>query len=138
MLLKFATKTSDIYGFTDTWKSAYYKAVIFAINGQEYPSKRYFKMARKKAPYGILTHALLFWQEGEHRKKFSGRISQDISVSEGRIHTSNIKGITGDIFFDPRKQNEPRKLKIGLLVDFEIGFSLIGPIAYDVRPSRSR
>lgn len=132
-LLKLADSLSSDIKFQDTWKSAYHKAMIYAINGIYSAASRFFDMSYRKAPRTLQRFIQLFWMEDGHRKVHTGKIGRTFTEREGRIYSHNIKGLDDEIFFDPRRQ-EKRGLKPGLLVDFEIGFSPRGPIAFDVRP----
>lgn len=134
-LLKFVDTLSSDPRFQDTWKSAYYKAVVYLINGIHSAANRFFNISFRKAPRTLQKNVLLFWMEEGHRKVHNGRIGNILTEREGRIISHNIKGLMDEeIFFDPRHQEKRRSLNPGLLVDFELGFSTRGPIAFDVRP----
>ena len=133
-LLNLANQLSSKIHFIDSWKSAYHKAVIYFIN-TEYPlSTKYFKIAQRKAPANLERAVHVFWMENGHRKIFGGKISTRLDDREGRIFPRNIEGYHEGIFFDPRKQDLKNLLSKGLSVDFELGFSPRGPIAFEVRP----
>ena len=74
-----------------------------------------------------------FWMEKGRRKALVGKIART-TEKEGRILGHEIKGWKEDIFFDPRNQKLKLLLQAGLSVEFELGFSPRGPIAFDVRP----
>ena len=74
--------------------------------------------------------------EKGHRKMFTGKIGRVLTEREGSIYSHSINGWNRDIFFDPRKQELLKFLESGLIVNFEVGFNPIGPIAFDVRPTK--
>lgn len=121
----------------DTWKSAYHKGVISFIDGKERDSAKYFNMSRKMAPSFLSRSVKLFWMDSNHRRMFSG-IIEILEQNSGFIYGHTIHGITDDIFFNPAKQDYRTSLKEGLHVNFEIGFSPMGSIAFDVRPQKRR
>ncbi len=132
-LLNLTDRLSSDIKFQDTWKSAYYKAIIYAINGIYSAANRFFDISFRKAPRTLQRYIQIFWMEEGHRKVHTGKIGRIFTEREGRIYSHNIRGFDEEIFFDPRRQ-ETKGLKPGLTVDFEIGFSPRGPIAFDVRP----
>lgn len=76
--------------------------------------------------------------DGGHRKTFSGIIGPTLNKNEGFIYSHNFSGyISGGIYFIPSAQKYIDKLKGGSHVYFELGFSIRGPIAFDVRPFMS-
>ncbi|MHA1416297.1 MAG: SIR2 family protein [Candidatus Heimdallarchaeaceae archaeon] len=133
-LLELANIISSKFDFKDNWKSAFYKAVIYVINGYYEKAAELFKFSNRKSPKILQRQVELFWMEGGRRKKHRGKIDRIFTEREGRIYAHNIEGWKDKIFFDPRNQEKKRFLKPGLLVDFELGFSPKGPIAFDIRP----
>ena len=67
------------------------------------------------------------------RMKFFGSI-QHMSSSEGFIYPHTIPNNQEDIYFNVRAQKYKSRLRKGLSVEFELGFSPKGPQAFDVRP----
>lgn len=117
----------------DTWKSAYHKGILFFIGGKEYESSKYFGKSRKMAPTFISRYVDVFWMDNNFRRKFTG-IIENMEQSSGYIYGYNIEKCHENIFFIPYKQDYRTSLKEGMTVDFELGFSPMGPIAFDVRP----
>lgn len=120
--------------FQETWKSAFNKAVVYTINGKYDEATKCFKTSHQLAPYDLQRYVQVFWMDKGHRKVHTGKIGRDLTEREGRIYSHNIKGYNYGVFFDPRRQKRKKVLKPGLLVNFELGFSPRGPIAFDVRP----
>lgn len=133
-MLKPADLLSSDIGDNDTWKSDYHKAVIYTINNRYLDAAKYFKLSFRKAPRTLQRHVQIFWMEMAHRKTHTGKIGRPLTESEGNIYSHNIGGWNDTIFFKPISQKYKNKLKSGLFVDFELGFSPRGPIAWDVRP----
>lgn len=117
----------------DTWKSAYHKGIIFFIDGKEYDSSKYFSKAMRIAPPFLLRYVDVFWMEGNSRKMFTGIIGT-MEQKAGYIYGYNIDKCHEDIFFIPYRQYYRSILKEGMKVNFELGFSPRGTIAFDVRP----
>ena len=120
--------------FQDDWKSAYHKAVIYTINGRYEEATKFFKMSFRMAPSTLQRNVQIFWMEKEHRKVHTGKVGTILTEREGRIYSHGIAGYKDAIYFDPRRQKDKHALKTGLYVDFDLGFSPRGPIAFDVRP----
>lgn len=68
------------------------------------------------------------------RKTFLGKIGNVLTEKEGRLYSHTFYGWSEDIFFNPRHQKLSNKLNKGYFVNFELGFSTRGPIAFEVRP----
>lgn len=123
--------------FVDSWKSAYHKAIIFAINGLYSPAIRFFEICGKQSPKSAYyLDRLLFVMENNQRKIFNGKISDPLYSRDGRIFSHNFEKWEKEIFFAPHVQKHREVLKTGLHVDFEIAFSPRGPMAFDVRPHK--
>ncbi len=120
--------------FKDTWESSYHKAVIYTINGYYSEAAKYFNDSYRIAPRTIQRRVAIFWMDGWHRKVNNGKIARILTEREGRIYWHTVEGWKDDIFFDPRRQDKRSLLQPGLTVNFEVGFSPRGPIAFDVRP----
>jgi len=134
-LLELATKLSSIPNWNDTWKSAYYRAVIFAINGNYEAAIKLFKVASSQAPF-LQRTVELFWYEEGVRKIHTGKIAS-INAKEGWIFAHSFYSWKDNIIFVPARQTSASDLKKGLYVDFEIGFRPRGPIAFEIRPHLS-
>jgi len=124
--------------FQDYWKSAYYKAIVYTINGKFEEATKLFRISHRMAPFTLQRKVQVFWMEKGHRKIHTGKVGSTLTEREGRIYSHKIKGYRDDIYFDPRRQKHKRALKTGLFVDFELGFSPRGPIAFDVCPHSSQ
>lgn len=133
-LLKLVTSLSSHLDYVDTWKSAYNKAIVYAINGEYDSGFKYFKMSNRKVPRNIPRTVEVFVMENGHRKTFFGKIGNVLTEREGRLYSHSFNGWSEDIFFNPRHQKLKNKLKKGYHVNFELGFSPRGPMAFDVRP----
>ena len=133
-VLKYVDRLSLKADYSDYWKSAYLKAVCYIVNGFGLKAIKNFQIADKLSPRYLEKRVQLFWMDKttEKRKVFSGKISRGMTEREGRIYNHNIHGFEQNIFFNPAKQ-VPGSLTTGLVVDFELGFSPRGPIAFDVR-----
>lgn len=137
-LMKLADLLSSDIRFKDNWKSAYHKAVVYAINGRYDDAVKYFKISHRMAPRTLQRKVQIFWMEEVHRKVHKGKIGMILTEREGRIYSHNIEGWEDNIFFDPRRQDKIKMMRSGLFVNFELGFSPRGPIAFDVRPSKEK
>jgi len=133
-LLNFVNLLSSYMDYEDTWKSAYNKAVVYAINGDYENSIKYFKICYRKVPREIQRTVEVFVMEEGRRKTFFGKIGNIFTEKEGRIYSHTFTPWPEDIFFNPNHQKLKSKLQKGYHVNFEIGFSARGPIAFDVRP----
>ncbi len=133
-LLKLVTLLASDINYIDTWKSAYNKAIVYAINGKYGDSIKYFRMSNQKVPWNIQKTVEIFVMENGRRKTFIGKIGNVLTEKEGRIYSHSFNGWSADIFFNPLRQEFKNKLKKGYFVNFELGFSPRGPIAFDVRP----
>ena len=133
-LLKLVTRLSSYLDYVDTWKSAYNKAIVYAINGDYGNGIKHFRTSNQKVPWNIQRTVEVFVMENGYRKTFSGKIGNVLTEKEGRLYSHSFDGWSADIFFNPRHQKLKNKLKKGYHVNFELGFSPIGPIAFDVRP----
>lgn len=118
----------------ETWELAYYKGVIYSINGYFEAANRYFSLSRKLAPKERKTKIYLVWIENVVPKKFTGKILSDFTFSEGRIYDHKLPGLGDTIFFDPRSKKNYQDLSAGITVTFELGFSPMGPVALGVTP----
>lgn len=118
-----------------TWKIAYFIAVTYAINGIYEPAKGFFYDAYKKSKKIIdpFPHGYVFWMENGHRKIFTGDIS-NMTRSTGWISLHNVSRWSESIFFEPQSQKNYKNLKVGNKVNFELGYNLRGPIAFEVEP----
>jgi len=135
-LYTLVNKLNSDTNFRDNWKTAYLKAVIYTINGNYRDAHQFFTYSRRKAPRIHQARVRVFWMEQEHRKMFNGKIGRILTEREGSIYSHGIEGWDIDIYFDPRRQELCRFLESGLIINFELGFNPIGPIAFDVRPSK--
>jgi len=133
-MMKLSKKISEATSFVDDWKSALNKAIVCSINGRYNEGLTYFAKAHKKIPRVIQRKVLHFWMKDGRRKTFRGKIGTGTTKKEGFIYAHKIEGWKGDIYFNPWHQNKRHKLATGILVNFELGFSSRGPIAFDVRP----
>ena len=125
--------------YEDTWKSAYHKAIIYAVNGDYGKSKENFANAFKIAPrLSIDVERIHFWKEDGRRRTFTGKIGRIYNSRTGEIYSHDVDGWISEIFFNPSRQKDKIRLKTGLFVDFELGFSSRGPIAWDVRPHKRK
>jgi len=68
------------------------------------------------------------------RKIFSGIIAPRVTKTEGRIYAHGIPGWKHQIYFNPELQKNRIMLREGTMVEYEIGFSPRGPVAFDLRP----
>lgn len=142
-LLSLVKRLSSDGTFKDTWISAYNKAVVYSINSMEEEAIKYFKISNRKANRNYRDNfhqqfVQLFVMEGGHRKTYSGIIGTTFNKSEGFIHAHDFLGArSAGIYFIPSAQKYYDRLRSGLHVYFELGFSRRGPIAFDVRPFRS-
>lgn len=135
ILLELVNELSKNIGYKDTWRSAYYKAIVYTINGHPGDASHYFYLSNRLAPRKRLDPKVqLFWMESGHRKVHSGIIQRNLTENSGYIYSHGIKGCESDIYFYPPAQKFKTSLKTGLHVDFELGFSPRGPQAFDVRP----
>ncbi len=133
-MMELVENISEATGFVDNWKSAFNKAVVYTINGRYRKALKYFAIAHNLIPRYVQRRVLHFWMEDGRRKAFSGKIGTKTTKKEGFIYAHNIKGWKGDIYFSPWHQNRKHQLSSGISVNFELGFSSRGPIAFDVRP----
>ena len=137
-LFDLAEKIPDTV-YKDNWKTAYFKGVIYFINGYEKTAKRYFikssALFRGRA-YNLPRY--IFWMENGHRKIFNGIISPKSSTKEGRIYSYNIPEWDEDIYFRPIDQKLMYKIKSSMRVEFELGFTPKGPIGFELRPFNRR
>ncbi|MHA2263805.1 MAG: SIR2 family protein [Candidatus Thorarchaeota archaeon] len=120
--------------FRDTWRSAYDKAVVYVINGRFDDAANLFKVSMRMAPSTLQRQVEVFWMEDGRRKTHTGKVGSILTEREGRVYSHGIEGWKPDIFFNPQRQDEKTNLSPGMFVDFELGFSPRGPIAFDVRP----
>jgi len=121
--------------FVKSWKSDYYRGVLKVVSGDAGSARKCFLDSRRSASKYNKYRVELFWKEKGFRKPFSGKISNSITKREGRIYAHNIEGWKDDIYFNPAAQKTDI-LKSGLIVKYELGFSPIGPIAFDLRPDK--
>ena len=136
-LLKLADEIPDSV-FQDTWKTAYHKAIIYAINGLPVAANRYFiKSNQLKSRPQFRVPQYIFWMENGRRKTFSGIISTGMRRRFGQIYSHDIPNWDSDIFFSPISQRNYYKLKPGMNINFELGYNTLGPIAFDIRPYKS-
>lgn len=135
-MLSLADKLSNSR-FIDSWKTAYHKGIIYAINGIYPAATRFFDVCMKKSPKSAYyLERVIFYQENNKRKIFNGKISANMYSRDGRIFSHNFEGWEKDIYFVPYVQKERNVLKPGLHVDFELAFNPRGPMAFDVRPHK--
>jgi len=133
VLTKLSDRLRNISDFRDNWKSAYHRAVISVIAGRYQDALFYFKTSHKQGPRLLQRQVQVFWMEGGRRKAHTGKIGRTLTEREGNIYSHGISGWGDNIFFDPRGQKFRNELRTGLFVDFELGFSPRGPIAFDLR-----
>jgi tetratricopeptide (TPR) repeat protein len=133
-LLNLADKIPESV-FTDTWKTAYHKGIIYAINGFPDAANRNFQKAiHLVVQPSFRIPKYIFWMERGRRKTFSGIISTGMQRRFGQIYSHNIPNWDSDIFFSPISQEGHYSLKAGMNINFELGFNIRGPIAFDIRP----
>jgi hypothetical protein len=118
---------------TDTWKSAYHKAMTYMINGDYRNAKCHFDESHRMAPWDLQRRVDKFWMEEGSRKVFEGRIGSPLSSTEGWVYGHDIDGWDDDIYFSPRAQDTDSELRSGREVGFEVGFSPRGPQAFELR-----
>ncbi len=125
-------KTTELF---ITWKTAYFIAVTYAINGIHEPAKRFFYESYKKSKQILdpFPEGYVFWMENGHRKTFTGEISS-MTRSTGWIALHSITAWPERIYFEPKSQKSYQNLKVGNRVSFYLGFNLRGPIAFEVEP----
>lgn len=138
ILLKLADKLSQAAEFQDTWESAYHKAVVYTINRKYENAVRLFSIANRMAPKFLQRKVQLFWMEAGHRKVQHGKIGRSLTATEGRIYSHTVSGWGDDIFFSPSNQKLRHLLQTGMFVEFELGFSPRGPMAFDIRPRTTK
>lgn len=137
-LLNLADRIPDSV-FEDTWKTAYHKAIIYAINGIPEAAKRYFlKSTQLIMQSSFRIPKYIFWMENGRRKTFSGIISTGMQRRRGLIYSHDVSNWDSDIFFSPISQPDYYGLKIGMNVSFELGFNSRGPIAFDIRAYKNK
>jgi cold shock CspA family protein len=117
---------------TDTWKSAYHKAMTYLMNGEYRNAKRHFDESHRMAPWDLQRRIDKFWMEGGNRKVFEGKIGSPLSSTEGWIYAHGIDGWNDDIYFSPKAQDTGSELRSGRQVKFEVGFSPRGPQAFEL------
>lgn len=133
-LEELADRLSQDTKFKDTWKSAYHKGVIYTINGRYRDAKNEFEFSRRHVPRTLERKIQIFWKGMVRRKIHEGKINpREFTERQGFITSHKIKGWESDIFFNPKDQEKKGSLGQGLWVEFELGFSPRGPIAFDVR-----
>jgi len=130
-MYKLMRKLDKRQDFEHTWESQYRKSVILAINGKHQEAKDSFFRSNNMAPKHM-TRVKYFWREGNSRKIFQGTI-KDLTNSEGFIHDHTVTNWEDPIYFTPRQQDNEQDLKTGLDVRFELGFSLKGPQAFELK-----
>lgn len=137
-LLNLADKIPESV-FEDTWKTAYHKAIIYAINGFPEAAKRYFlKSNQLITQHSFRIPKYIFWMENGHRRTFSGIISSGMQRRYGQIYSHDVPDWDSDIYFSPKSQSDYYNLKAGMNVSFELGFNARGPIAFDIRTYKSK
>ncbi len=133
-LFKLANTLSSS-SYVDNWKSAYFKAVIYTIMNETHKAARCFRYSYRFAPSSLEKKIQIFWMDSGHRKVLTGRIGTTFTNREGRIFPHNVDGYKGEIFFNPNQQKFKLFLSQGVSINFELGFSPRGPIAFEVRPT---
>jgi len=133
-LVELVDNLSSRGDFSGTWRSSLQKGVIYVIAERYEEAVEQFAIARRRAPRFLQKHVEYFWMEGGRRKMFRGKISSDTTLREGGVYSHNVGGWNNSIFFDPRYQKYVNRSNVGMSVNFELGFSPMGPIAFDVRP----
>ena len=102
--------------------------------GRKFKSSRYFKLSYRLAPPTLQKSIQIFWMDSGSRKILSGRIGTSFTIREGRIYPHTVTGYDGEIFFIPQQQKFRSLLGSGLPINFELGFSPRGPIAFELKP----
>lgn len=120
--------------YRESWISSYNKGVISFISGDE-DAKKHFKTSERMAPPFLQRKVRVHWNDKStgKRMKFLGSI-QHMSSSEGFIYPHTIPNNPEEIYFNVWAQKYKSRLRKGLNVEFELGFSPKGPQAFDVRP----
>jgi len=131
-LLRIADKSIPIE--KETWETVFYKGIIYTINGLSTPASRFFSLSRKLAPRDKKTKISEYWIDEGRPKLFRGKILSGLTESEGKIYDHRIKGCEDQIFFDPRSIRNDKNLRVGMDIQFELGFSALGPVAVSVKP----
>lgn len=135
-ILEYVEELESKFDYDDSWESAYYKAVVYTINGYYKKAKRLFNKAHRLSPKNLQRTVKLFWMEQGSRKIFEGKVGNQLERYTGWIYSHDIEGWDEDIFFNPSQQDEKNNIQSGYFVRFELGFSPKGPIAFEVRPTR--
>ena len=126
-----ATKKYD-----ENWKCQYFSGIAYVANGRQGDAARCFRVSGRRASITRPREVELFWMEHGKRKTFTGKIDRRMSEFDGGIYAHNVRGWGTEIYFNPAVQKHRALLRPGLIVDFELGFSPRGPVAFDVRPSQ--
>jgi tetratricopeptide (TPR) repeat protein len=131
-LLRLADKPVPID--KETWETAYYKGIIYTVNGFPNAAHRFFSMSKKMCPKDRRTKIFEYWKEAGQPKIFKGKIMSDLTENVGNIYDHRIKGCDELIFFDPRSKRNDVTLDVGMDVQFELGFNSLGVVAISVKP----
>jgi|GEM_PF-1755483 len=135
-LLRLADKPVPIE--KETWETAYYKGIIYTVNGFSNAALRFFSMSKRMCPKDRRTKIFEFWKENGQPKIFKGKIMSGLTDNEGKIYDHRIKGCEDSIFFDPRSRRNDETLDVGMEVQFELGFNSLGVVAISVKPFDTR
>ncbi len=133
-LLKYANRIDNDNNFRFNWKSHYFNGIIYLINGNYNLARHHFTKSNNLYSGYLDPLIQIFWMEHGSRKIIYGKIGRNITEKTGWIYSHNIDGWNSDIFFNPKRQKAKSKLKPGTFVEFYLGFSPKGPIAFDVEP----
>jgi len=120
----------------ETWESALMKAIIYTLNNIPTGVQRFFRLSLRKSPSDKKAKIMFQVKENGKLKKFIGKVSPGLTDKEGFIHPHSIKEIRSEIFFDPRSGSNKsvKPLRVGMEVEFTLGFNTMGSVASDVRP----
>lgn len=132
-MLELARELEKREDFDESWKSEFIIAIVHLINGNGETAKEYFTEAWRTAPRSERYGAKYFWNERGSRKIFQGKIGSSLTSTEGHIYEHGIEGWDKDIYFNPAEQDTKSRLRPGMKVYFELGFSPRGPIGWDLR-----
>jgi hypothetical protein len=129
-------KLADIFTMEqrETWESALMKGIIYTLNNAPTGVQRFFRLAFRKAPIDKKTKIIFQVKEKGKNKKFYGKVSPDLDEKEGHIYGHDIKEIKSEIFFDPRSGSNWKPLRVGMMVEFTLGFNTRGEVATDIKP----
>lgn len=119
--------------YRPNWKSEYYAAVVYCINGELAKAQEAFGQSSRLMPPNVYKPVQTFWMENGDRRQFSGKIEK-ITPREGLIFAHDVSVWPDKIVFRPYAQDALPMLKSGVSVTFALGFAPRGPIAWELKP----